>query len=652
MVGSYVSAHRLDKAKLLDYLQRQFPDTSISVEHPASQKTEYDSFFVDAPESLTPSQIEAIGELRAMRKRIYNRPRFKEDVERGKVGNRVEVEVDNDDSKTKDIISAVSADVSAPSPRLTWTDEEQLELLVQELATFLQHEDKLARLFREAISAVRPDLFEEKVAALLARYSQNLEKGATLGFQSEAVFFVWEQRLRIAKIIRAQMSSGNDPAFRTSKLDHSDAIRDTFGEIREFLSSEEAIESFQKELRQWLKLCYDGSEEDQKRQERRNQNPSGTVLARNIPSGADYDMAKIGASDQGVESMDSSGGKTLRDEERQLPAASISETLGSHDSENPENRAPEQQETVPEPPVSAETLLPRSQHRTQWQKLCFGLFSYRPRNLACLLDDIVYMLPFRQKLSYLLAPRVSAGKTRIWWRCANFHAKSCGEIIFDDVCMSTTDTDQRDNDTRPGFQQLDLEQGPSSSQEQSSSNWVLNSCISLLGSLKRLGSQPKKIQEQPAPNGHRSSAPPDLPRDLFLFLCIGKEGELTFYKVSLEKCKTDKELFNLLKEQYYSIRSPNGGWLTLKTPKKISLVRICLLLRQLVVQDGKPLDSPGVRAEAHELDRRLGPPQLVRFHKGNEALDRLLHAAVALLGPVPDTAGENVNADARCLRPG
>ncbi|KAK8081319.1 protein kinase [Apiospora saccharicola] len=500
----------------------------------------------------------------------------------------MEVKVDNDDNKTKDTIPAVSADVSAPSPSSTQTDEEQLELLVQDLATFLQQEKRLAPLFQEAISVVRPDLFETKVTTLLAGYSRILEKGASPGIQSKAASFVWKYRLQTAKKIRAQMSSVDSPASRTLELDPNDAVSEAFDEIREFLSSAQAIESFRREFRQWLNL-YLGTEEDHKRQEGVNPIPSVTVLARNdpiqrqgwyknLPSESDYNSADIGGNYQGVEYMESSGGKSLReDEERRLSAASMSETIGSYDSESPENLATKQKETVPAPPVSAETLSPRSLHIKQWQKLCLGLFSYRPRNLACLLDDIVYMLLFRQTLSYLLAPRVPAGKTRIWWRCADFHAKSCGEVIFDDVCMPTTGTGQRDNDTRPGFQQLDLEQGPSSSQEQSSSNWVLNSCTSLLGSLKRLYGQPMKIQEQPAPNGHRPPAPSDLPGDLFLFLlCIGNEGELTLHKVSLGKCKTDKELFNLLNEQYYSVQSSNRGWLTLKTLKKISLVRFQL----------------------------------------------------------------------------
>ncbi|KAK7949513.1 hypothetical protein PG988_016152 [Apiospora saccharicola] len=88
MVGSYVSAYRLASVKLVNYLQKQFPNSTISVQvgkphthsgnycgdadlRPASQKTEDDRFFVDAPEALTADQIQDIGGLREKRKRKY-----------------------------------------------------------------------------------------------------------------------------------------------------------------------------------------------------------------------------------------------------------------------------------------------------------------------------------------------------------------------------------------------------------------------------------------------------------------------------------------------------------------------------------------------------------------------------------------------------
>lgn len=72
----------------------------------------------------------------------------------------------------------------------------------------------------------------------------------------------------------------------------------------------------------------------------------------------------------------------------------------------------------------------------------------------------------------------------------------------------------------------------------------------------------------------------------------------------------------------------------------------------LVLKGLKSSNAPGIRAEAHKLDRGLGPSNLVRSHVGSQVLNWLLHTADALLRLTPDAVGKDVHANGRHFRAG
>ncbi|KAK8041733.1 FAD binding domain protein [Apiospora rasikravindrae] len=503
-----------------------------------------------------------------------------------------EMEFDNDKSYNSDVASVASSifsGLSVMSSNSSQSNSDQIA--IQALADLFQQDVVLVSILPRAISAVGPDRFERNVAKLLARYSRNLRKEASPGPQFQTSSFVGRYRSRVANLIRIRMSTVNDRRPITTELDTrtddrarlnewialqlkpdhdsavpatpvdipseavqnvedidntefdgnnsddsqnsegvSDSPLDALREVTEFLKSAQAMQTLRMEFRQWLKIgdeCPEDSEHQELEQEQEGERDS--------------------------EVLEGQEGQEVQEVQQSDPNAATQP-------EKPSERS----DTV-------ETPMPRPQ-ATQRRRQPIGLFTYRPRNLACLLDDLLYMLPFREKLCSWMAPPVPAGKTRIWWRC-----KDCGESLYGDVRLANPDAVQDIRNRLQGSIQTDHQSQQQGQQDDrplvkwiSSWNWILNMRESISGALRRLFAPPPELPVYRT----RSTAAPSDPRDnLYLLLCVDKGGIKSLHQELLRDIRDDVELFEFLRELYYSIRPRQRDWFTLRSLKTVSLVR-------------------------------------------------------------------------------
>ncbi|KAK6843886.1 kinase-like domain-containing protein [Apiospora arundinis] len=247
--------------------------------------------------------------------------------------------------------------------------------------------------------------------------------------------------------------------------------------------------------------------------------------------------------------------KTITDEEthREIPLSPADSR--HHHPVDPETETHGQEDTSSERSVTSEIPVPRPPQGIQRQLWFFDSFTYRPHDFPTLVDDIIYLLPFRRRLIFWLAPPVSTGKKRVWWRC------TCGEPLYDDIpiAVQTLQRQLEDNaQTRTGEEQRnpDREQVRPLMQWLPSWNGILNPIETIATALRNVFESTGTDNVLPVHNTNVSTV--SNPQDdreqdnLHLLLCIDKSRMTSVKQECLGTIGDDKELFTFLRGQYES----------------------------------------------------------------------------------------------------